>query len=110
MISTHILDQTLGMPASGVKVSLDRRDNDTWNTIDEQKTNNDGRISFACESAEGVYRLTFDIDPYFKKLNQEHFFLRTPLIFQVKDATRKYHVPLLPVSYTHLTLPTTPYV
>jgi len=103
MISTHILDQTLGMPAADVKVSLDKRSNDTWTQIDEQKTNNDGRISFNCESETGVYRLTFDIDPYFKKLNQENFFLRTPLIFQIKDANRKYHVPLLLNPYGYST-------
>jgi len=103
MISTHILDQMLGLPAANVKVSLDKRENDTWKQIDEQLTNDDGRISFSSPSTEGVYRLTFDIDPYFKKLNQEHFFLRTPLIFQVKDPKRKYHVPLLLNPYGYST-------
>ena len=103
MISTHILDQTRGLPAAAVEVSLDKREKDTWIQIDSQKTNNDGRISFSSKAEEGVYRLTFELDPYFASFKQDHFFVRTPVIFKIKDATRKYHVPLLLNPYGYST-------
>ncbi len=95
MISTHILDTTIGQPAADVHVKLEIRENDKWNLVDENKTNPDGRIIFNSPAKGGIYRLLFDIDPYFMAKKQEHFFLKTPVIFQVKDTKRKYHVPLL---------------
>ncbi len=103
MISTHILDTSNGKPAQDVAVKLEIRKNDEWVKVDENKTNADGRIVFNCESVAGVYRLLFDIDPYFTKMKQEHFFLKTPVIFQVKDTKRKYHIPLLLNPYGYST-------
>ena len=103
MISTHILDQMRGLPADGVEVSLDYHDGDEWTQLDKQKTNDDGRISFNDEGKVGVYRMTFEVDPYFARFDQEHFFVRTPIIFNVKDNSRKYHVPLLLNPYGYST-------
>lgn len=95
MISTHILDTSKGMPASGVTVSLEIRLHDEWKSIEKQNTDEDGRIAFKCPYEKGVYRLMFDVDPYFAREGVENFFLRTPVIFKVTDTGRKYHVPLL---------------
>jgi 5-hydroxyisourate hydrolase len=103
MISTHILDTTRGNPASEVQVSLDFYDGSEWKQLDRQKTNSDGRIVFKDEGKVGVYRLTFELDPYFERFKQEHFFVRTPVIFQIKDNSRKYHVPLLLNPYGYST-------
>ena len=95
MISTHILDTCLGAPASDVEVKLEKYESKVWKSVDFNKTNGDGRIVFNCESIEGVYRLVFDLDSYFERKKQEHFFLRTPVVFKITDTSRKYHVPLL---------------
>src|SRR5665648_24329 len=93
MISTHILDTSKGMPAAGVTVLLEKKIQESWKEIGQNKTNVDGRIVYDCPKEEGVYRLTFHIEEYFE--NEEHFFMNTPVIFKIKDTSRKYHVPLL---------------
>jgi 5-hydroxyisourate hydrolase len=103
MISTHILDTSLGMPAKDVRVVLEKFDGKIWSQIGESKTNADGRIVFDCPYATGDYRLTFDIVDYFKKQGMESFFLDTPVGFRIVDTNRKYHVPLLLNPYGYST-------
>lgn len=102
MISTHILDTTLGMPAKDVRVVLEKHDGANWNFLFVDLTNADGRIAFPTEHLPGNYRLTFDTVDYFSKQNVECFFLDTPVAFSITDVRRKYHVPLLlnPYSYS----------
>lgn len=95
MISTHILDTSLGAPAADVLVRLEKMLGTNWQKISEGKTNEDGRFSFACEKAAGIYRLNFEIEDYFKNSKKEFFFLQAPVIFKIEDTARKYHVPLL---------------
>lgn len=101
MISTHILDTTKGVAASNVTVVLEQKHNDTWTLIGTDRTNTDGRIVFDCPKVAGVYRLTFEVEEYFK--SEEHFFMNTPIIFRVKNTDRKYHVPLLLNPYGYST-------
>lgn len=103
MISTHILDTSVGNPAANVEVKLEIFTNGNWSTVDQQKTNTDGRIAFNCEKKKGVYRLVFEIDDYFKTQKVEHFFLRTPVVFEIQNIDRKYHVPLLVNPYGYST-------
>ncbi len=93
MISTHILDTSLGSPAAGVAVSLEIKKGDAWERLSDGVTNSDGRHAFDCSCQAGDYRITFMIEDYFK--SRESFFLNTPILFRVKDTNRKYHVPLL---------------
>lgn len=93
MISTHILDTTKGVPASGVTVVLEKKLGADWKHLATDKTNSDGRIVYDCPKETGDYRLTFHIEEYFS--GQDHFFLNTPITFRVKSTDRKYHVPLI---------------
>jgi 5-hydroxyisourate hydrolase len=95
MISTHILDTSLGSPAEAVIVQLQKKEGDHWKDLSQGITNVDGRVAFNCEKVPGVYRITFKIEDYFKKSGREWFFMDTPVIFKVVDTQRKYHVPLL---------------
>lgn len=98
MISTHILDTSLGKPAAHVTVELAKYVNDQWLDISIDKTNQDGRISFECAPIGGTYRLKFKIEDYLKqqsKENAEPFFIVAPVVFNISDTTRKYHIPLL---------------
>jgi 5-hydroxyisourate hydrolase len=101
MISTHILDTTKGAPASGVTVKLEKLNENTWAELGTDQTNIDGRIIFNCPHDAGTYRLTFMIENYYQ--HEEHFFMNTPIIFQVKNTNRKYHVPLLLNPYGYST-------
>src|SRR5215203_4289577 len=101
MISTHILDTTKGSPAAGVTVVLEQKQKDSWKEIGTDQTNSDGRIVFNCPKEKGVYRLTFHIEDYFK--GEEHFFMNTPIIFNITNTERKYHVPMLLNPYGYST-------
>ncbi|MDO9183343.1 MAG: hydroxyisourate hydrolase [Bacteriovorax sp.] len=103
MISTHILDTSKGMPASDVVITLEKKDskNDTWIKLGTGITNTDGRFKFDCPKEKGIYRLNFEIEAYLKK-DGDYFFLDTPVVFQINNTDRNYHVPLLlnPYGYT----------
>ena len=93
MISTHILDTSLGRPAQAVKVQLEKEMNGSWSLVKEDLTNADGRINFDCAYEAGVYRLTFDVVAYMKQSGQDSFFQSTPVVFKKTDTKRKNHLP-----------------
>jgi 5-hydroxyisourate hydrolase len=103
MISTHILDTSLGHPATGVAVRLEKYVGNSWELISEEKTDNDGRIAFKCPEAAGTYKLVFLIEDYFSKNKIKPFFLRAPVVFEIQDTKRKYHIPLLLNPYGYST-------
>lgn len=95
MISTHILDTSLGNPACGVRVNLEILEGDSWKEISQGITNDDGRFVFENEKKIGSYRINFFTAEYFSKMGSECFFLDTPVAFKISNINRKYHVPLL---------------
>jgi 5-hydroxyisourate hydrolase len=106
-LSTHILDTTLGRPAAGVPVLLERvRDakGDSASDPREQKlgggtTDEDGRlkdfIAAGGTLGEGTYRLRFDVGDYFAKRARPTFYPEVVVIFRVGPGDEHYHVPLL---------------
>ncbi len=99
-ITTHILDTSIGRPASGVLVRLDRRmDDGRWEPIGSQKTDSDGRARDLLPMGEqviaAVYRLTFEVGPYFEDNQIDSFYQEVMIAFTVNDASQHYHVPLL---------------
>lgn len=97
-ITTHVLDTSRGKPASGVLVTLERRDSDgSWMPVGHDETDSDGRAaSLTSGSVEsGTYRLTFDTATYFRERHTETFYPEAIVIFTVADASQHYHVPLL---------------
>ena len=95
MISTHILDTSVGFPAKEVTVELAKYVENNWKELSVQKTNSDGRISFDVPFEKGVYRLKFKTEDYFKRNGVEAFFPVSPVVFHITDISRKYHIPLL---------------
>lgn len=95
MISTHILDTSLGQPAANVEVELALYNNNDWQKVDYNTTNLDGRIVFNCQPQPGTYRLKFKIESYFSKNKIDAFFVVAPVVFKIVDVNRKYHIPLL---------------
>lgn len=94
-LSTHVLDNATGEPARGVPVRLERRDGDGWATVAAGRTDTDGRVRDWALST-GAHRLVFDTAAH------SAFFPEVAVVFQVDDAGRHYHVPLLlsPYGYT----------
>lgn len=98
-LSSHILDITKGEPSPNVKICLSKQDKQgTWHIIDVKYTDKSGRINdFLKEEKgvdhQGVYKLTYFTEPYFKKLNQSSFYPFIEVVFEIKDQ-KHYHVPI----------------
>jgi len=96
-ISTHVLDTTRGEPAAGVAVTLWRLDGKERTSLGTRETDADGRIGDVLERPleAGSYRLSFEVGAYYKKKAHTSFLDRVTLDFEVRDAARNYHIPLL---------------
>ena len=82
MISTHVLDTALGVPAAGVRVQLFHDEE----LVAERETDDDGRIRDLADVEPGAYRLVFHPpSPFFTRVEAE---IRI-------EAGRDHHVPLL---------------
>lgn len=94
-LSTHVLDTALGLPAQGIKVTLEQ----SGTAIGSGVTDADGRVRDLHQKeaalTEGSYRLTFHVGDYFAKSGRESFFPEITVNFRVAGGTEHYHVPLL---------------
>ncbi len=99
-ISTHVLDTSLGKPAAGVAVKLERVSADGAGTIAGfGTTDGDGRLRDLLPAGQllvrGDYRLRFDTGAYFAAAGRETFYPSVSVDFSVTESTAHYHVPLL---------------
>jgi hydroxyisourate hydrolase len=98
-ISTHVLDLARGRPAAGVTVLLERESDGAFREIARAKTDDDGRVGALLPAgtalAPGRFRLSFELAAYFAAHGVEGFFPLAALVFDVRDAGQKHHVPLL---------------
>ena len=97
-ISTHVLDTEQGEPAQGVPVALSHWQGGIFVLLSAAQTDHDGRIQALVdgELQPGAYQLAFDVAAYFRAQGRDGAFLsRVVIEFQVLDAERHYHVPLL---------------
>jgi len=109
-LSTHVLDTMNGRPASGMKVTLFELINGQYELLQEHVLNADGRVQGGLidndHLKQGQYRLTFEVDSYFKALEvdlpEPNFLSLVNLDFGVANPKEHYHVPLLvsPWSYS----------
>jgi 5-hydroxyisourate hydrolase len=101
-ISTHVLDTELGMPASGVRVTLYRLGVGGNGPIrmTQVLTDGDGRVRDLLERPlqVGDYRLEFDVAH-----EDGSFFTKIAVDLRIDDTTRNYHVPLLLAPYSMTT-------
>lgn len=96
-LSTHVLDTSRGRPAAGIAVTVKHATTvGLWTLVASGTTDNDGRVKPLLESVDvGVYRITFELDPYFASLGQAAFYPQAIIEFRVVNALEHYHVPLL---------------
>jgi len=107
-ITTHILDTSVGRPASGVLVVLETRSAEgDWKVIGHGMTDMDGRVKDLLPPdtplAEATYRLTFDTGAYFSQQSIKSFYPEVSIVFTVRQAGEHYHVPLLLNPYGYST-------
>ena len=53
--------------------------------------------------ARGLYQLVFDTAAYFRAWNVEGFYPEVDIVFEVRDPSQAYHVPLLLSPYAYST-------
>lgn len=96
-ITTHVLDTSRGQAASGVPVLLSvRSDTGEWREIARGSTDADGRARLAtAHVVRGLYQMIFDTAAYFRAWNIEGFYPEVQIVFEVRDPSQHYHVPLL---------------
>lgn len=92
-LSTHVLDTTLGRPAAGVKVTLERGADIVATGI----TDGNGRVPNLAGDIPinpGSYRLRFLVSEYFAADGRDSFYTEITVHFRV-GADEHYHVPVL---------------
>jgi 5-hydroxyisourate hydrolase len=101
-ISTHVLDIKDGVGRADVPVTLSiQDDNDSWTSIGEAMTEENGRVESFGEGVTvegGVYKLTFDMSQ-----DGETFFPEIDVVFNVEDPEEHYHVPVIVSPYGYST-------
>ncbi|BDZ48407.1 5-hydroxyisourate hydrolase [Frondihabitans sucicola] len=99
-VTTHVLDSSVGRPASGIGVELQDHEGRTLAT---GVTDADGRVAILGPDVlePGAYRLVFATASYFAATGTPTFYPRVTLDFTVVDGAH-YHVPLLlsPFAYS----------
>jgi len=98
-LTTHVLDTSLGRPAAGVALTLERREAGLWLELGRSRTDADGRcrdlLPAGVALQKASYRLSFDSGAYFSERGVLAFYPLVSVVFEVRDETQHYHVPLL---------------
>lgn len=103
-VTTHVLDTSLGQPAAGVRVRLERLTGGALSPVAEASTDDDGRIRELGPDGltPGTYRVVFDTGAYFARSGRRTFYPEVAISFLVEAADGHYHVPLVlsPFAYS----------
>jgi 5-hydroxyisourate hydrolase len=106
-ITTHVLDVSIGRPAAGVPVILEiEKAGGTWKELSRGATDSDGRLRHLLAPGslvEGTYRLTFETQMYFEARRIAGLYPQVSVVFHVRDAKERYHIPLLLSPYGYST-------
>ncbi|NYE08133.1 5-hydroxyisourate hydrolase [Bacillus niacini] len=103
-LTTHVLDTSIGKPASGVLVELVRvGPNKEKEAIRFSYTNEDGRLNHPLLEGDnmkrGIYELLFYIGDYYRNrgvsADDPSFLDCVPVRFGISEPASHYHVPLL---------------
>jgi 5-hydroxyisourate hydrolase len=98
-LTTHVLDTSLGRPAEGVEITLERRESGRWINVGGGRTDADGRCRGLLPAGvvlqKASYRLSFDTGAYFEGRGEACFYPYVSVVFQVREESQHHHVPLL---------------
>jgi 5-hydroxyisourate hydrolase/2-oxo-4-hydroxy-4-carboxy-5-ureidoimidazoline decarboxylase len=97
-LTTHVLDTSIGKPGKNISIRLQKKAAETWSTIAQGITNEDGRISDLLAPGRTLpafdYKLIFDTGNYFRAQQTMGFYPLVEIQFSISD-DQHYHVPLL---------------
>ncbi|MBM3608414.1 MAG: hydroxyisourate hydrolase [Alphaproteobacteria bacterium] len=110
-LSTHVLDNTIGKPAAGVRIELHEIRDGARTLLASVQTNADGRTDAPLMAGEqfhtGVFELTFHVAQYFARTTSPQaaapFLDIVPIRFTIAEADGHYHVPLLVTPWSYAT-------
>ncbi|HMO50186.1 MAG TPA: hydroxyisourate hydrolase [Kiritimatiellia bacterium] len=107
-ITTHVLDTALGQPAAGVPVRLFvEASSGEWTQLSAGTTNADGRVADLLPSDHdlqpGRYRMHFNTEAYFSAVKIAGFYPYADIVFEIRDTSAHYHIPLLLSPYGYST-------
>jgi 5-hydroxyisourate hydrolase len=99
-ITTHVLDTSLGTPARGIPVVLERQSDDGgWAELACDATNKSGRAPHLLDPGialeRGTYRLTIETREYFQGRGETCFYPTIAVTFTVDHPEQHYHLPIL---------------
>ncbi|XP_015607055.1 uncharacterized protein LOC107273406 isoform X2 [Cephus cinctus] len=99
-ISTHVLDTSKGLPVGGLQVSLYKLMDGRWTFLNESNTTPNGRCNDLVDTTKwnftaGRYKIHFDVDKYFTLRRIETMYPFIEIVFDVKNPTGHYHLPVL---------------
>ncbi|MBJ9992626.1 hydroxyisourate hydrolase [Paenibacillus sp. S28] len=101
-ISTHVLDTSRAVPASGLKVELRLLEAVGGRLLATGITGADGRLSKPLWDGDlvpgGEYELTFWVGDYLRQqaaADEISFLDLVPIRFRVSNGDENYHIPLL---------------
>lgn len=110
-LTMHAIDTWNGMPASGIKVTLSKRDGDTYRVVQTFNANKGGRTDkplFEGENFErGSYEILLHVEEHYAKLGAQMprpaFLTEVPIRFSIDDPSQRYHIAILltPWSYSY---------
>lgn len=111
-LTTHVLDTSNGLPATGLALALWAIDPEGGRRLVlETRTNADGRVDVplleGATYVAGVYELVFQVGAYLRgrgvDLPEPAFLDEIPLRFGISDTSGHLHVPLLVSPYGYAT-------
>jgi 5-hydroxyisourate hydrolase len=106
-ITTHVLDITRGLPAQGVRIELERKQGEEWLVLGSGVTDGDGRIRDLLPPESplraGLYRLRFQTGEYFSGLGIAALHPFIEIVFDARDESAHYHIPLLVTPHAYST-------
>lgn len=97
-VSTHVLDTTVGMPATGIDVKLEHVESGEWVTTATGVTDSDGRVGELATNLDvGHYRLRFATGDH-----GAGFYPEVVVTCNLDGSRDHYHIPVLlsPYGYT----------
>ena len=97
-VTIHVLDTSAGKPGKDITVQLMQKENDSWKTIAQGVTNEDGRVSDLLPPGKnlstGNYKMVFETGNYYAFQKIKTFYPAVEIQFTIFDDSH-YHVPLL---------------
>lgn len=99
IISTHVLNTSIGKPAEGIPLELSILQGNEWKVLSSAVTNTDGRtgdlLNSVSESRTGTFKIQFQMKAYLEKAHGQVFYPWIDVVLNIEEENVKYHIPIL---------------